>query len=112
MIRKFLLGAALTGAMLYTASVIAQQTPHPSQPGQQAVQAKSVTGKIAAIGNGGHSFTLEVSSGNSSDPKTMDFVLDNHTEVSGQVRVGTPVTVVYQIAEGGQNVAVSVTAEG
>jgi len=111
MIRKFLLGAALAGVTLLGISVIAQQSPHPTQPAQSASQAKSVNGKIASIGNGGHSFTLEVSSGGS-DPKTMEFVLDTHTQVEGQVKIGTPVTVVYQIAEGGQNVAVSIMAQG
>jgi len=110
MIRKFLLAAALAGITLLGMSVIAQQSPHPTQPAQSASQAKSVNGKIASIGNGGRSFTLEVSSG--SDPKTMEFVLDTHTQVEGQVKIGTPVTVVYQIAEGGQNVAVSITAQG
>lgn len=112
MIRKFLLSAALAGATLLGVSVIAQQTPHPTQPAQQATQAKSVTGKISAIGNQGHSFTLEVTESDHGDAKTMDFVLDNNTQVEGQVRVGTPVTVVYQIAESGQNLAVSVTAQG
>lgn len=111
MIRKILLSASFAAALLLGVSVIGQQAPHPSQPAPQAQRAKSVTGKVAAIGNGGHSFTLEVSGG-AADKQTMDFVLDNHTAVEGQVKVGTPVTVVYEIAEGGQNVAVSVTAQG
>ena len=115
MIRKMLLGAALAGTTLLTLSVIAQQYPQQppaqSQTEQQpAAAAKTITGKISAIGNGGHSFTLQLSQ-NGSDKGTMDFVLDNKTQVQGQVRVGTPVTVTYQIAQG-QNVAVSVTAQG
>jgi hypothetical protein len=73
---------------------------------QQAV--KSVTGKISAIGSGGNSFSLEVA-GNSS--KKMDFVVDKNTQVKGQVREGTAVTVEYQAMNSGQFLAVSITAQ-
>jgi hypothetical protein len=115
MIRKLLLTGVLAGTALLGVSVIAQQDPQQTQPQAQPEQqtqqaAKSVTGKVAAIGNGGHSFTLQVSQ-SGSDKGSMDFVLDNKTQVQGQVRVGTPVTVVYQIAQG-QNIAVSISAQG
>jgi hypothetical protein len=81
-----------------------------ASPGKQSQQAvKSISGKVSAIGNGGTAFTLEVAGG---DKKTMDFVVDKNTQVQGQVRAGSAVTVEYQAMETGQYLAVSVTAQG
>jgi hypothetical protein len=136
MIRKFLLCASLTGALVLGGAILTRpagaqsqtsqpqaeqpqaEQPQAEQPqtgqtptGKQTQQAtKSVTGKVAAIGTGGHSFTLEITGG-SGDAHTMNFVADNNTQVQGQVRQGTPVTVEYLIVEGGQNLAVSITAQ-
>jgi hypothetical protein len=131
MIRKFLLCASLTGALVLGGAILTRpaagqsqsgrpqaQQPQAEQPqtgqtptGKQTQQAtKSVTGKVAAIGTGGHSFTVEVS-GSSGDPRSMNFVVDNNTQVQGQVRQGTPVTVEYMVMEDGQNVAVSITPQ-
>ena len=83
--------------------------PHP-QSGQQSEHAtKTVTGKVASIGNGGTSFALEVNGGDAK--QTMQFVLDKTAKVQGNVKVGTPVTVEYAV-EQGQNLALSVTAQG
>ncbi|HXY51469.1 MAG TPA: hypothetical protein VEI01_18620 [Terriglobales bacterium] len=60
--------------------------------------------------DGGHSFTLEIS-GSSDSASTMSFVLDKNTQVQGHVKEGTPVTVEYTVLEGGQNLAVSITAQ-
>jgi hypothetical protein len=69
-----------------------------------------VTGKITSIGNGGHSFALEVTT--RGDKQTMQFILDKNAKVQGKVGVGTDVTVEYQAMEGGQNLALSITAQG
>src|SRR5215469_18223154 len=109
MIRKFFAGVAIAGLMslgiaLSVHSVQAAQ----SQPDRQEQKAtKSISGKVTNIGNGGHSFTLEVAGANN---KTMDFVVDKNTQVNGQVKQGDAVTVEYQAMESGQNLAVSVTA--
>jgi hypothetical protein len=42
---------------------------------------------------------------------TMEFVVDRNTQVNGQVKEGTAVTVEYQAMESGQNLAVTVTAQ-
>ena len=55
----------------------------------------------------GAQFSLEVSGENKGK---MDFVVDKNTQVNGQVREGTAVTVQYQAMENGQNLAVSITA--
>jgi len=76
---------------------------------------KSVAGKVAAIGSGGTSFTLDVTGGgsdkDSSGKNTMNFVVDDHTQVKGQVRQGTAVTVEYQAMQNGQLLAVTITAQ-
>lgn len=75
---------------------------------QEKQSTKSVSGKVTKIGDSGHSFSLEVSGESKS---TMEFVVDRNTQVNGQVREGTAVTVEYQAMESGQNLAVKVTAE-
>ena len=76
---------------------------------------KSVAGKVAAIGSGGTSFTLEVTGGDSdkgaSGKNTLDFVVDKNTQVKGQVKQGTAVTVEYQATANGQLLAVSIMAQ-
>jgi len=109
MIRKLLVGTSLAG--LLTLGVgMAVHTANAQDPGDKQDQqaAKTVSGKVASIGNGGHSFSLEVN-GESKGGK-MDFVVDKNTQVNGQVREGTAVTVQYQAMANGQNLAVSITA--
>lgn len=109
---KLLLTASFAGLLLTAGSVWARATPRQGEePTQQAPAAtKMVSGKVTAIGNGGQSFALEVSSGG--DKQTMQFVVDKNAKVAGKVTVGTPVTVAYEAAEGGQLRAVSITAQG
>jgi len=77
---------------------------------QQAEPAtKSVAGKVTSIGKDGHSFAI-VSPGDTN--QTLEFVIDQNTKVQGEVHVGTTVTVAYQAVEGGENLAVAVTAQG
>ncbi len=112
MIRKTIFCASLAGLLVLGVSANARsaaQQQGGKQGGQSQQQAvKSVTGKVAVIGNGGGSFSLEVT-GNSN--KKMDFLVDKNTQVKGQVREGTAVTVEYQAMNDGQYLAVSVTAQ-
>jgi len=123
MLRELLLSASLAGALVLGGAVLAHpaggqsQTEQPQAPndqpptGKKTQQAtKSVSGKVASIGTGGHSVTPEISD-SSGGGNTMNFVLDNNTQVQGQVKQGTSVTVEYRVVEGGQNLAVSVTAQ-
>ena len=111
MIQKLLLCASLAGALMLGISASSQQAPdQPSENQTQKAATKSVSGTVAAIGNGGHSFTLEVSEGANSK-HTMEFVLDKNTQIQGPVKTGTPVMVEYQAMNGGQNLAVTITAQ-
>ncbi len=113
--RKFLLTASLAGLLLtagavWVHAISPQDTP--GQRGRQSEQAtKMVTGKVTSIGNGGHSFALEVNA-SGGDKQTMQFVVDKNAKVEGNVKVGTDVAVEYQAMEGGQNLALSITAQG
>jgi hypothetical protein len=120
MIRKFLCGISVAG--LLTLGITSQaNSANPPKSGQSQSEkqtqqpTKSVAGKVAAIGSGGTSFTLEVTGGGSdkdtSGKNTLNFVVNNHTQVKGQVKQGTPVTVEYQAMENGQLLAVSVMAQ-
>jgi hypothetical protein len=71
---------------------------------------QTVSGKVASIGNGGTSFTLEVS-GSDTDKNTLNFLVDKNTRVQGQVKQGSRVTVEYQAMKNGELLAVSVTAQ-
>ena len=123
MLKKFVLsltlaGVGLLGLDLASHTANAQSQRDPNSPNQQQAPSKpstkAVTGTVASIGTGGHSFTLQVGSNggsSKSNADTMNFVVDNNTQVQGQVKVGTSVTVEYQIMASGENVAVTVTAQ-
>ena len=116
-IRKFLCGISVASLLALGLSCAANANPSKAQAQsekQTQQPTKSVAGKVAAIGNGGTSFTLEVSGGGGSDKdtgKNMDFVVDKNTQVKGQVKQGTAVTVEYQAMANGQLLAVSIMAQ-
>src|SRR5437016_7523479 len=120
-IRKFLCGVSVGSLLILGISTQAHSgSPAKWSQAQSEKQTqqttKSVAGKVAAIGNGGTSFTLEVTGGgsakdDSSGKNTLDFVVDKNTQVKGQVKQGTPVTVEYQAMENGQLLAVSIMAQ-
>jgi len=109
--RKFLLFASLAGLLLTAIPVRTHAiAPQNSSEQQNEKATQKVTGKVTSIGNGGHSFALEVNEG--TDKQTMQFVVDKNAKVEVKVGVGTDVTVEYTAMEGGQNLAVSIAAQG
>jgi carbonic anhydrase/acetyltransferase-like protein (isoleucine patch superfamily) len=70
---------------------------------------KSVAGTVSPLGNGGHSLSLDVN--DRGTKQTMQFVVDKDTQVEGQVKVGSAVTVIY-VAMADQNVARNITIQG
>ena len=108
MIRKILTCLSLVGFLTAVVPAMAYKASTQSQGKQQAT--KSVTGKVASIGDQGKSFALEVNDG--SAKRTMNFVVDKNTQVQGRVTEGTIVAVEYQASDDGQNVCVRVTAQG
>jgi aspartyl/asparaginyl-tRNA synthetase len=109
MIRKILTGIALVGFLTAVVPAMAHKTSTQQSQGKQQAT-KSVTGKVASIGDQGKSFALEVNDGSSK--KTMNFVVDKNTQVQGRVTEGTIVAVEYQPSDDGQNLCVRVTAQG
>jgi hypothetical protein len=109
MIRKLVAGASLAGLLTLGVGT-GLRTANAQDPAgkQEQQESKTISGKVASIGNGGHSFSLEVTGENKN---TMNFVVDKNTQVNGQVREGTAVTVQYQAMANGQNLAVSITAQ-
>jgi hypothetical protein len=111
MIRKILFTASLGSLLVAGAPVFTYgQQGQQGQQEQQQQASKSVTGKVTAIGNQGHSFAVEVDAGG--NKQTMQFVVDKNTQVVGQVKAGTMVAVDYQPMDGGQNLCLKVTAQG
>jgi hypothetical protein len=109
MIRKVLTGAPVAGLLLLGACVQTGASPARQTAQQQNQQEQTVTGKVTSIGSDRRSFSLEVDNGGSK--KTMQFVLDNKTQVQGRVTEGTMAKVEYQPMEGGKNLAIVVTAQ-
>jgi len=116
-IRKFLCGISVASLLALGISCAANANPSKAQAQsekQTQQPTKSVAGTVAAIGNGGTSFTLEVSGGGSekdTGKNRLDFVVDKNTQVKGQVKQGTAVTVEYQAMANGQLLAVSIMAQ-
>ena len=77
-----------------------------SQSNQPSPQAMTVTGKVASIGSDRKSFSLEVNSGN-----TLQFVLDQNTQVQGRVSTGTNATVQYQKRDDGKLLALVIAPQ-
>ena len=108
MIRKILTCLSLVGFLTAGVPAMAHKASTQTQGKQQAT--KSITGKVASIGDQGKSFALEVNDG--SNKRTMNFVVDKNTQVQGRVTEGTVVAVEYQASDDGQNLCVRVTAQG
>jgi hypothetical protein len=105
--RKFLAYASFAVLMVLGTSMGAYPASAQSESNQQSTDAKSVSGKVAAIGSDHKSFSLEVSGGN-----TMQFVLDEKTQVQGKVSTGTSATVQYQTTQDGKNLALTIAPQG
>jgi hypothetical protein len=105
-LRKFAVSASLAGLVAFGASVV-RAVPaaarSQSQENQPSANSMSATGKVSAIGSDHKSFSLEVSGGN-----TMQFVLDQNTQVEGRVSTGTTATVQYQKKDDGTLLALMV----
>ncbi|MGB8322217.1 MAG: hypothetical protein WCE52_04570 [Candidatus Acidiferrum sp.] len=114
MMRRLMISTSLGGVLLLGAagaySITPQEPGNGGSHGQQSQQAtKSVSGKVTSIGDAGKSFSMEVNDGGSK--KTLQFAVDKNTQVQGQVKAGTMVVVEYQPTDGGQLLAVSVSAQ-
>jgi hypothetical protein len=106
MVRKFVVCVSLAGLMLLSVSARAYSGPAQSQNNQQSADAKTVSGKVASIGSDHKSFSLEVSGGD-----TMQFLLDNNTQVQGSVTTGTTAIVQYQKTDDGKLLALTVAPQ-
>jgi hypothetical protein len=108
-LRKFAVSASLAGLIAFGASLV-RATPvaaqSQSQNNQQSANSMSATGKVSAIGSDHKSFSLEVSGGN-----TMQFVLDQNTQVQGRVGTGTTATVQYQKKDDGTLLALMIAPQ-
>jgi len=108
MVRKILCCASLGGLLLVSVPAISHSKSLQNQSGQQSQATKSVSGKVASIGDQGHSFVVEVDNGGGK--QNMQFVVDKNTQVQGHVTTGTMVLVEYQATDGGQNLCLKVSA--
>jgi hypothetical protein len=105
-LRKLVVAASLAGLLALGVSVRVMPSAAQSQNNQQSADAQTVSGKVSSIGSDHKSFLLEVSSGN-----TMQFVLDNNTQVQGRVSTGTNATVSYQKKDDGTLLALMVAPQ-
>lgn len=108
-LRKFAVSASLAGLIAFGVSMVraAPATAGPqSENNQQTANSMSATGKVSAIGSDHKSFSLEVSGGN-----TLQFVLDQNTQVQGRVSTGTTATVQYQKKDDGTLLALMIAPQ-
>ena len=71
---------------------------------QQAEKDQTASGKVTAVK--GNSFSIEAKEGAAT--KTLSFVTNKDTKVTGEIKAGANVEVNYR-TEGGQNIATQVT---
>ena len=109
MIRKMLFSASLGSLLLVGAPVLTHTAAQTPSQDETKTATKTVTGKVTTIGDQGKSFAVEVDNGGAK--QTMQFVVDKNTQVAGQVKAGTVVTVDYQPTDGGQNLCVRVAPQ-
>jgi hypothetical protein len=101
----FLFGAGLL--LLAPTSGFAAPQQGPSQ--QQAEQTKSVSGKVESIASDKKSIVLEVSNGD--DKHTMQFIVNQNTQVTGRVSAGSMAIIQYQPTDDNQYVALVISPQ-
>src|SRR5580700_4368334 len=103
---KFLVLGSLAALRFVGLPAFAHPFSSLPQQGQQSAQPSAVSGKVVSIADDKKSFSLEVT--NNGNANTMQFVLDQNTQVTGHVHVGTDATVQYQTGQDGKLLALSV----
>jgi hypothetical protein len=104
--RRFFVYTSLTVLLFVGLPALAHTSSAPPQQGQQAAQATAVSGKVVSIANDKRSISLEVT--DNGNANTMQFVLDENTQVTGRVHVGSDATVQYQTGQDGKLVALNI----
>ncbi|HEX4075810.1 MAG TPA: hypothetical protein VHX49_10455 [Candidatus Acidoferrales bacterium] len=108
MIRKFAFSLAFAGLLALSVSAAARPISAQSQSNQQqSADAKTVSGKVTAIGSDHKSFSMDVND-SSGQARSMQFVLDQKTQVQGRVGTGTTAIVEYHPTQDGKNLAVNI----
>jgi hypothetical protein len=107
MISKILYTVTLAG-LFGIASQLPAQAIHTERDAwrQSKEDTKSIAGKVISIADSGTSFAVEIEGSSN----RMEFLLNEKTQVQGKVKIGTLVAVDYQRTDGGQNLALNVTA--
>jgi hypothetical protein len=103
--RSLVLGS-LTALLFIGLPAFAHPFSSVPQQGQQSAQPSAVSGKVVSIADDKKSFSLEVNSNGNAN--TMQFMLDQNTQVTGHVHVGSDATVQYQTGQDGKLLALNV----
>ena len=108
-LRTFVVGTSLATLMalsISAARAIPAAAQSQSQSKQQSSDAMTVSGKVTSIGSDHKSLSLEVTGGS-----TMQFVLDQNTQMQGRVSTGTNATVQYQKKDDGTLLALMIAPQ-
>jgi hypothetical protein len=103
---KFLVLGSLTALLFIGLPAFAHPLSPLTQQGQQSAQPSAVSGKVVSIANDKKSISLEVT--NNGNANTMQFALDENTQVTGRVHVGSDATVQYQTGQDGKLIALNI----
>jgi hypothetical protein len=109
--RGLWLSLSAAGLLMLTPALgvaLPQQSQQPPSE-QQAQQSKSVSGKVVSIAPDKKSITLEVNNGN--DKHTMQFVVNQNTQVTARTSTGSMATVQYQPTTDNQLVALVISPQ-
>jgi hypothetical protein len=108
MIGKFLSSISLAALLLMGVAARAQPIHIQADAGKQEEPAtKSVSGKVTSVTNQGTTFAVQT---DGADKQVMEFIVAKDTQVKGNVKTGTLVTVEYKPTDDGRNVALTITA--
>src|SRR6202167_4744868 len=97
---EFLVLGSLTALLFIGLSALAHPVSPLTQQGQQSAQTSAVLGKVVSIADDKKSFSLEVTSNGNAN--AMRFVVEQNTQVTGHMHVGTSATVKYQTGQDGK----------
>jgi hypothetical protein len=109
MLRRLLCSASLASLFLFGVISVAPSPSLLAHAGQQPEAKEAVTGKVTSIAKDAKSFSMDVNQ--AGNQKTMQFQVNETTQVQGRVTVGTSAKVEYQPNADGSNTALTITSQ-
>ncbi len=105
---RHVLAAMFVVALAWGASGVARVHSRLVSPlAAQEEEQQTVSGKVTGVGEDSVAVEVVEETDEGEETKIMNFVIDDNTDVEGQLEVGARVRVTYRVAEG-RNIAIRV----